>query len=163
MVRKVIVICSLILMLAHGFAVQASAEPYQAYQGNIGTSYLTYFQDLLPKLKLNDHYVFFRSDQYEYMMVVGDLEYNDGIITSADTVTVYTLTSNSSYNSYYAYNVSTLDEFTLYTSDILIYSDIGNFPELEERGHKYEVLQTITFGLLMLCIVVNRILYTRKR
>lgn len=163
MVRKVIAYMVAVLILCSAFCGTVSAATYTPYEGNISTSYLTYFEDLLPKIKLTDHYVFFRSGQYDYVMVVGDIEHDNGIFSSETDCTVYTLSSSSGYNSYNSYYVSTISDFYMVSNDILIYSDLGDFPELETRGNKYEVIQTILIGIFMLAVVIRGILFTRKR
>lgn len=163
MVRKVIVYMVVVLTLLTAMCGAVSAETFSPYEGNISTSYLTYFEDLLPKLKLTDHYVFLRSGQYEYSMIVGDITYGNGVFTSSSSCTVYSMSTTNSYNSYYSYNVSSIDTLTLRPSDILVYSDLGDFPELEGRGNKYEILQTILICIALLAFVIRGIFGTRKR
>lgn len=163
MVRKVIVYMSVLLILLTATCGAVSAATYSPYEGNISTTYLTYFEDILPKLKLTDHYVFLRSAQYEYSMIVGDIDYGNGVFSSSSPCTVYSMSTSNSYNSYYTYSVSTVDTFSLNPSNILVYSDLGDFPELEGRGNKYEILQTILIVTLMLCFVLRSIFFYRKR
>lgn len=163
MVRKVIPILMILLMLLNGFAVAASAESYTVYDGNPSSTYITYFKDIIPNISLNDHYVAFRSGQYEYTMIVGDLVYNNGSFTLNDSATVYSITSNNSYNGYYAYNVSSIDSLSLSVGDKIIYSDLGNFPQLEERGQKYEILQTLLLFIALLCVVIRSMFGKRIR
>lgn len=163
MVRKITVYFVCLLALFTAFSGAAQAATYQPYEGNISTSNLTYFQDLLPKLKLTDHYVFFRSGQYEYTLISGDIKYANGVFSSGDDCTVYSMSTNNSYNGYYAYNVTTIDSLSLNPRDILVYSDLGGFPELENRGVKYEIIQTILIIITLLAVVIRSIFYYRKR
>lgn len=163
MVRKITVYFVALLILLTATCGAVSAATYEPYEGNISTSYLTYFEDILPKIKLTDHYVFFRSGQYDYSMIVGDIEYVNGVFSADNSCTVYSMSTNNSYNSYFSYNVSSIDSLTLRPSNILVYSDLGDFPELEGRGNKYEIIQTILLCVLMLAFVIRSIFFTRKR
>lgn len=160
MVRK-ITSFGLVLLLLTAICGGAAAAEYDPYEGTISSTYLTYAKDLIPNFSLSDHYVFVRSDQYEYNLIVGDLVYNSGIFSNIDPVTVYTFSSGSGYNSYYTYSVATVSDITVNPSDKIIYSDLGNFPQLEERGQKYEVLNTILLGVFLLCAFIRGVFFTR--
>lgn len=164
MVRKVGAFVALLaLIMAMPLSASASTS-YEVYEGNPSNTYITYYRDILAGVGFNEHYVAFRSGQYEYTMLVGELVYNNGYFSCTDAVTAYVFTSNSSYNSYYAYNVTSIDDFTLNPGDKIIYSDLGNFPQLEERSARYEqieVLLLVTFGM---CACIRSIFNsTRKR
>lgn len=163
MVRKITFYLLAVLVLSTAFSGAAQAATYTPYEGNISTSYLTYFEDILPKLKINEHYVFLRSGQYQYIMITGDIKYGNGSFSADSDCTVYSMSTNNSYNSYYSYNVTTIDSLSLNPSDVLVYSDLGNFPELENRGVKHEILQTILIIIFMLCCVIRSIFYKRIR
>lgn len=158
-----IVYVAMLPLLLTAFGGAVSAATYTPYEGNISTSYLTYFEDLLPKIKLGDHYVLLRSSQYDYSMIVGDITHDNGVFSSATPCTVYTLSSTSGYNSYNSYTVTTVNDFQLVSNDILIYSDLGNFPELETRGNKYEVINTMLICIFMLGVFIRGIFFYRKR
>ena len=85
MVRKIITAFIIGLMLVGATCTQALAETHSVYtEGNMNTTYITYFKDILSGTDLNDNYVAFRSGQYEYTMVVGKLEHNNNTITLTD-------------------------------------------------------------------------------
>lgn len=157
MVRKIICLSVALLLLLSPLCGAAGAESYSAYEGTISSTYLTYFKDIVPNIPFTYHYVAFRSGQYEYTMIVGEIYFNNGLFSADDTCTVYSFTSSNSYNSYYSYNVSTISDFSLNAEDKIIYSDIGNYPQLEERGQKYEILTTVLLLIVCLCVVVGRI------
>lgn len=152
-----------VLITAAAFCGSVSAATYNAYDGNISTTQLTYFKDLLPNLNLKDNYVVCRTEQNQYVMVVGDLEYSNGVFTLDGSGGVYTINSNSNYNSYYTYDYTTIDNLTLNASDKIVYSDIGNYPQLEERGSHYEILQTILIVTVCLCVVIRGIFFASQR
>lgn len=163
MVRKIIFYVATLTILLTATCGAVSAATFSPYEGNISTSQLTYFEDLLPKLNINDHYVFFRSGQYTYDLIVGDITYDNGVFTSSDSCAVYTLETNNSYNGYYSYSATSIDSLTLNARDFLVYSDLGHYPELETRGDKYEMLQTLLFIVLMLGFVLRSIFCNRAR
>lgn len=163
MVRKISTLMVVLLILITALCGSVSAATYSPYEGTISTSYLAYFEDILPKISLTDHYVFLRSGQYEYSMIVGDIDYANGIFSAGDSCTVYSMSTTNSYNSYWTYNVFSIDSLTLNPSNIMVYSDLGGFPELENRGVKYEVLQTILICTALLAVVIRSIFFTRKR
>lgn len=163
MVRQVKTIVCLvaILLLVGGFATRAQAATYDIYDGNPSNTYIQYFKDLLPSIELSKNYVAFRSGQYEYTMVVGDIVYNNGLFTSDGDCQVYTITQNSNYNGYYTYNNSIISSFVLDGEDKILYSDLGVYPQLEERGQKYEILTTILFVAVIVGYVFKSICHSR--
>lgn len=168
MVRKIKKYC---ITLFSVFALSAAlcgsvqAATHSVYDGgNLSSTYTTYFRDILSGTSILDNYIAFRSGQYEYTMIVGNLEVQDGIVTLSESGKEYVFyTETSGYNSQYRYNVNEITDFSLEIGDYIIYSDIGDYPELIERGAKFEILACITLCVLMLCIVISRIFYYRKR
>lgn len=140
------------------------AATHEIYpSGNLGTTYITYFKDIISGVKFNDDYVAFRTDQNVYNMVVGDLEYKDGEIYSVSNCKEYIFFQDDSlgYSSQYRYIVNEIPEFSVYTSDYILYSNVGDFPQLIERGAKYEIFTAILLVVALLCIVVGR--FFRRR
>lgn len=166
MVRKVSsIIVAIVLICACG--TTALATTHTVYDnGTLSSTYTTYFKDILSGAKFNDNYVAFRSGQYSYTMVVGDLEYNNGkiILVNDEKAKEYTFsTNNNNYNSTYYYDVKDIYIFDIDVGNNIIYSDVGDFPQLIDRGDKYEILNTLLIIIFMLCVVVSRIFYNRKR
>lgn len=139
-----------ILLLVVCSANRVQAASYEVYDGNPSSTYQQYFRDLVGGLSFNDNYVAFRSGQSTYTMVVGDLVHNNGLFTSDKTCKVYTFTNTTGTNSYYKYDISSISSFYLDVEDKIVYSDLGDYPQFEERGAKYEILTTI---LIVACIV----------
>lgn len=156
MVRKVSIMVA-ILLLCFGFAVTAQAATYSPYEGNPSNTYITYFRDIVSGIGFNDNYVAFRSGQNEYIMVVGDLDYNNGQIVLNSEGSLYTMATDGNYNGYYRYSVDSITDFTLNTEDKIIYSDVGQFPQLVERGAKYEILTTLLLSIALLGLVISGI------
>lgn len=160
--RKVIVmVCTLALLF--GLAVGAQAATHTAYDGTISSTYLEYFRDILAGVSINDHYVAFRSGQYEYTMIVGDLKYNGNTfnLDGAGVSYVFTNSTGTGYNATYSFKTNDITNFSLNIGDEVVYSDLGRFPHLEERGARYETITTVLLSVLMLGIVVNRIFRPR--
>lgn len=139
------------------------AATHNVYEnGSLSTTYITYFKDILSGTPLKDNYIAFRSGQYSYSLVVGELKYENGTISLNSPGKEYKFyTENTGYNSQYYYDVSELKTFSLNTGNSILYSDIGDYPELIERGAKYEILTTIIISVALLCIVINRIFFKR--
>lgn len=156
MVRKVssLIVC---LLLICAIGTTAKAATYDVYDGNPSNTYIQYFKDIISGIGFDDHYVAFRANQYDYVMLVGDLEYSNGVFTTNDTVTIYTIGNNGNYNSNYTYKVEYDKNITVRPNDKLLYSDLGEYPELIERGAKYEILTTLLLVISLLGLVVGRI------
>lgn len=162
--RKIIcfavaIIACVLPMATHAFA----AEPYD---GTINTSYITIFKDIATKIDIDKDYVFYRSGQYEYQMVVGDLHYSTGQITADGLVEIYIVSTNSSnYNSGYEYFVTSENGFSLTLGSSLVYSNLGAYPDLIERND-YNVFTTNFLLVIAICLYVLRSIFSfclRKR
>lgn len=138
--------------LAVILAVPITASAAEVYtEGNISTTYVTYFQDILSKVSPLDDYVFFRSGQNEYTMFTGNLIYNNGTISSQEPCRVYQIytTTGSGYSSTYHFTANNYQEYSVSIGSALVYSNLGDFPDLNERG---DYLETAIL-VLMLVIV----------
>lgn len=165
MVRKIIVLCCCCLVLITALCGTVQAATHSVYEnGNLSTTYITYFKDIISGIGFNDNYVAFRNGQYSYIMVVGDLDYNNGVISLNGQGKSYVFsTESSNYNSQYKYNVTDISSFSVNTGDAIIYSDIGDFPQLIERGDKYAIFTAFLLCIACICVIINRILFFRKR
>lgn len=139
MVWKVMsIICAALII----WACPCSALADSVYQGTISTTYSTMFRDVVSSLPAKDDYVFFRSGDQVYTLVAGDLEYKNGSFSLNGTGKKYVITnvsgSGAGYSSYYSYQVTSTNNFTLSPGNYLIYSNLGDYPTLEERGVQYE-------------------------
>lgn len=160
MVRQVSILVLCIALLCATGTV-ALAESYSAYDGNPSNTYITYFRDIVSGIGFNDHYVALRSGQYEYILAVGDIVYGNEIFTADDTVGLYTISLDSGYNASTTYTYREIDSLYVSTGNQIIYSDLGHFPQLIERGAKYETFTAVLLCTALLCVVVGR--FFRKR
>lgn len=157
MVRKVIVtLAAFALIACCASTVQAASTPYA---GNISTTYVTYFKDILSTVDPGKDYVAYRATQYSYVMVVGEIEFQDNTFTGKGKQ--YTISTDSGYNNELTYIVSDVDYFSLSVTDELVYSNLGDYPQLIDLGEHYEILQTITLWIALCMCVIWRIF--RKR
>lgn len=152
MVRKVTALCALLAIMC-AFSAIPQASAYDVYDGNMSNTYVQYFKDIVGGLKFKENYVAFRSGQYEYTMVTGAITY-DGAFHGSD-LTCYTFSNDGNYNSTYTYEVTTIDSFSLNPNNRILYSDLGQFPQLETRGEKYEILATVLIVVLLLGLVIR--------
>ena len=158
MVRKIASYICMLGLIGAILCAPVQAATHNVYEnGNLGTTYITYFKDILSGAKFNDNYIAFRSGQYEYTMIVGELEVNDGLISLVAPGKEYRFyTESTGYNSQYYYEVNDISNFSLNFDNSILYSDLGDYPQLIERGAKYEM-----FTALLLCIVLLSIVFGR--
>lgn len=162
-VKKLCVVLVAMLVLIAATCGTIQAATHNVYEnGNLGTTYITYFKDILSGTDIKYNYVAFRSGQYEYVLIVGDLEFNNDTISLVGEGKQYRYyTTSSNYNSQYYYDVSTLNSFSVNVGNSIIYSDVGDFPELIERGAKFEILNSILLSVALLSVVIRRIFFAR--
>lgn len=147
------------LALIVGIASTAQAATHTTYEnGSLPSTYVTYFKDILSGVSLNDNYVAFRSGQYQYTMITGNISYNEQskmfLLDGVGKEYVF-VTDGSSFNSNYTYDYKEIDSFSLVNDSSIIYSDLGSFPQLIDRGSKYEILTTITLCIMCLYFVIR--------
>ena len=152
-------IAAICFCIAIAIAMPCKTFAYSVYtEGNMATTYITYFKDIVAGIKPNDKYVAYRSGQYSYTLAVGDLSITDNNITSTGTTTLYVYeTETSGYNSIYTYNVSDVTDFSLSVPDMIVYSNLGGFPLLEERSVIYEYTTLYITCIIGLCMFVRSI------
>lgn len=141
---------------------EESAELYalsqSAYQGTISTTFLTFFKDIVATIPITHDYVFYRSSDDTYAMVSGDLTLSgDTFILEGDGVGYeITQVSGSGYgSSYYSYTVSDISNFSMDTNGYLVYSNLGDYPQLESRGVQYEFALLVAVCVVGVCALVR--------
>ena len=161
MVRKVS-IAVIALALLFGSAIGAHAAT--VYDGSISSTYVTYFRDILAGESILDNYVAFRSGQYEYTMITGNITFDNGIFNLVGDGYSYVFsTGTSNYNNNYTYSTKAITQFTLDPDNYVVYSDLGNYPQLEERGARYEILSAVLVMCLIVMSILGRIFRIGKR
>lgn len=149
---KIICVCVLVCTVCATTANAASIYT----NGNINNTYTTIFRDVIGGLGPFNDYVFFRSGEYDYTLVAGDLSF-DGSRFSLDGAGVeYVLTYSSGYtNNIYNYRVNDISSFTLDTGNYLVYSNLGNYPQLESREVHYEIFTLFVIVVIGLCALIR--------
>lgn len=148
MVRRMIAAIGLLVAICGSMATQAMA--YTVYDGTPSSTYLAYMQDVLTKFSATSDYVCFRSSQYDYMLVVGDLNKTDNQIYATGAVDVCVISTNNGYNASYSINFRTEDNFVLDCGDEIVYSNLGMYPTLEERS---DIVEFATLFIIVCCAV----------
>lgn len=109
------------------------------YPGTISSSYLDYFTGIADKLSPSEHYVAYRSGQYEYTMAWGkELQY-DGSRFRGDALSICRIYRYSGSN--YDYMVEWFsDSVNVSPGGNFVYSDLGNYAALTEGGTGIEFM-----------------------
>lgn len=163
MVRKIGSLIAVLGLIGAILCAPVQAATHSIYEnGSLGTTYITYFKDILSGCSFKDNYVAFRSGQNEYTMVVGELEYSNNTFTLKGQGKEYVFyTEGTSYSSQYQYRFEDINNFSLNYNNAILYSDIENFPQLIERGAKFEILSVILLLIIMCSFVIRRIFFKR--
>lgn len=153
--RKIVIIALIICVC---LSLTSNAFAYTSYdQGNISTTYVTYFDDIVDGLPYNYHYVATRSGQYEYILHASDsLRFDNDTFISDDGIT-YRISTSSGYNATYEYSSFNEHNFQLNTNDQMVYSDLGQYPRLDERGSVYEFSLLTTAIICCICLLIRPI------
>lgn len=155
MVRKIVFIIAVMCVC---LSVTSNALAYTSYdEGNMSTTYVQYFEDIVDGLSINHNYVAFRSGQYQYVLHASDSLRHDSGTFISDKGTTYTFDVSSGYNSKYNYEVNTEQNFSLDTNGQLVYSSIGEYPRLDERGDSYAFGTFFIVCVAGICMLVRPI------
>lgn len=154
-VKKVIACMAVCLLLA--CCASATANAASIYDGSISSSYVDYASRI--PISLGDEYVFFRDSQYGYTLVTGDLVYQNGNFSLNGTGKQYNFdaVTSGSYGSvtYYTFTTTDISTFNLATNNRLVYSSLGNYPTLYERGVIYEEITLLVLCIGFVCYIVR--------
>lgn len=132
-----------------------SSHSITSYYG-VGSSNVAIMEGLTSKFDFGNHYVYWRSGQYSYMLAHSrDLVYEGGRFSapSVQLVEYNTYTGGSSQATWIQ---STDSNFSLAAGNYLVWSDLGDYPQLESGRREREYVQTaclcmavfFVFGLL---------------
>lgn len=136
-----------------------SVSAYSVYQGTMSSTYINYFRDMCVNIKFDDDYVLFRSGDNDYTMIVGDLTYENKIFNGNNCIG-YTITNNTSggYGStYHSISTSTETNFSLSVGDYIVYSNLGNYPDIMTEEGYYAKVTLIVVCVIGLCMFIGRI------
>lgn len=119
----------------------------------VGSSNTAIFAGVVSKLPLGEHYVYWRDGQYTYMLAHSrELVYENGRFTApqVDLVTYYTYTGSTRQATY---SQSSDSNFTLSPGNYLVWSDLGDYPQLETGKGVRDYAQTAVFALAVFFIL----------
>lgn len=130
----------------------------------VGTSHISIFAGMAGKLPLDHHYVYYRDGQYDYVLAHSDSLVYDGGVFSADDATIVTYSTSSSYQSQPTFTVSADSDWSLDPADYLVWSDLGEYPDLIDRGEvQYEALACIILCSFAVWFMLDRLVHACKR
>lgn len=159
MVRKLICVAAACMILFSAATMSAGAA--SPYEGTISSTYIDIFSQI--DISANDDYVFFRSGQNSYSMLVGDIDHSGTSFSLTEPGKLYVLdnvnTSGTGYggNTYYKWTVSDVSSYTLNTGGMLVYSNLGNNPILGERGDIYAYTTAFLLSVIFLSSVLGSV------
>lgn len=149
-----------VMTLSEEESLELYALSVDAYQGTINTTYLTFFKDIVSGISIFDDYVFYRSGNSDYCMVVGDIELNGTtfeLLGEGKQYEISQVNGGAGTNSYYSLSVSAVSDLSIRARDYLVYSNLGHYPRLEERGVVYEFAMLTAFIIFCACCLVRPI------
>lgn len=118
----------------------------------VGSSNVSLFAGVVSKLPYGEHYVYWRDSQYVYMLAHGkDLKYQGGRFTASQVQTV-TYNSYSGYNSQATFLQGSDSNFSLAPGNYLVWSDLGDYPQLETGKGEREYVQAAVVGMAVFFI-----------
>lgn len=128
----------------------------------VGTSYVGIFSGIARKLPPNVNYVYWREGRYDYRFAYGrDIVLNGSVFASASPVVVVSYVTNDSYSEQPIFSVGSDNAFRLNASNYLVYSNLGDYPCLEDgRDSNAQIVSlscVIGFGLLFVFRIFDRI------
>lgn len=140
-----LMVCALLLFPST--ALGAPSVPYDSI--STSSSYLDYFAAYLPSIPFGDDYVCYKSGQYEYRLVYGEISVDGSLMSSVDATVVAVSTLNSSGNHVSVRRFSS--PLSLDVRDYLVYSSLVGFPSLRPD---YFYLTCVIF-----CLVVSLVMH----
>lgn len=128
----------------------------------VGTSYVGIFAGIARKLPLNVNYVYWREGRYDYCLAYGrDIVLNGNLFSSSAPVVVVSYVTNDNYSEQPVFSVGFDSNFRLNASNYLVYSNLGDYPCLEDgRDSNAQIVSlscVVGFGLLFLLRIFDRI------
>ena len=118
--------------------------------GNTNTAIMA---GVTSKLPFGEHYVYWRSGQYSYMLAHSrELVYENGRFRSPSVqlVTYYTYSGGSSQPTW---SQSTDSNFSLSPGNYLVWSDLGDYPQLETGKGVRDYAEATVFALAVFFVL----------
>ena len=130
----------------------------------VGTSNTAIFAGMVEKLPFGTHYVYWRESQYVYAFAYAETLAYDGASFSGEDVTIVEYNTGGGYQSPPTILDYVESDFELYPEDYLVYSDLGFYPDLIERGGvQYEALCCLILCSFAVWLLLDRLVRACKR
>lgn len=117
----------------------------------VGTSNINLFGPLAAKLPFGTHYVYWRDGQYQYRLAYSQEITVSGSRFSSPSVTLVTYQTNMGYGSQATWTVSKDSNFSLSAGNYLVWSDLGDYPQLVDRSVR-DYVHAAVIGLAVLFV-----------
>ena len=142
--------------------VVSAAEISDEY--GVGTSNTAIFAGVVEKLPFGTHYVYWRESQYVYALAYSETLAFDGAAFTAEDVTVVCYDTSGGYQVAPVFIVDEQVDWELAPEDGLVYSDLGHYPDLIERGGvTYEALACVILCSFAVWYLLERFVRACKR
>lgn len=126
---------------------------------DVGSNYNVYFAGLVRKLPFGVNYVYWRDSRYVYCLAYGrDLALN-GTTFSADSCDIITFNRNTSTDEIPTWVHSTQRNFNLAAGSVLVWSNLGHYPALDDGGDIYAQATLVLLVIFVVYYFVRRILW----
>lgn len=132
---------------------------------------LSYGRDMISKLGVGDHYVYYLSDQYTYTFVWGSDINLSGSSFSFSSCQSVSFTYFPGYHDgysyqppYYGVSSSSLDSSgSISIGGFVCYSDLGHYPDLRGESCYYEFFILVAVFVLIFMSVIRFVLNCLRR
>lgn len=151
MVRKIIIVF-LVLAAISSLTIAASAAPISAAYNDIAFNVA---RALISDAEMLDSYIFYSAAENTYILAIGKLKEQNNIIQSDSSVEVYTITVTENT---YTVDQITDEEYQLNVDQIYLYSNLNSYPDIIERGNRYEEA-TLFMLVIGLCLFLIRSIF----
>lgn len=141
---------------------QASPLAVVADGYGVGTANVTIFSGIVRKLPLDVNYVYWREGRYDYCLAYGrNIVLNGSVFSAVGPVVVVSYSTTSSYSEQPVFSVGSDGSFRLNASNYLVYSNLGDYPCLDDgRDSNAQIVSlscVLGLGLVFVLRIFNRI------
>ncbi len=128
----------------------------------VGTSYVSIFSGIARKLPPYVNYVYWREGRYDYCLAYGrDIVLNGGVFSAASPVVTVSYVTDGNYSEQPVFSVGSDSNFRLDASRYLVYSNLGNYPALEDGRDSCAQIVSLScvlgLGLFLVLRIFDRI------
>lgn len=128
---------------------------------DVGTSYNQYFAGLVRKLPYGVNYVYWREGRYVYRIAYGRNLSLNGTNFHADSCDIITYNRDPGSDEIPTWLHSTERNFDLSAGSVLVWSNLGHYPALDDGGNIYAQATLVLLVIFGLFYLVSRIMWRR--